>query len=430
VRENRPARAAPAASPGRRKNVPDRVASASSDGGILRCARHPRRVPECAGRSAGTRHQGTGGPERLSAAERRIRLGYVGAGRQAQQVHLPNFASIEGCDLAGLAEVRPSLGREVADRFRIPELYPDHRALAADRRIDAIAVSAPFELQGEIARDCLERGKHVFMEKPMAISLAQADRILDASRRGGGRLMIAYMKRYDAGNILVRDVVRQWRRSGEAGALRYVRAHGFRGDFQVGVDAIVSRSAEAPPLAPNTNFPEWLTRDRTAYVDYLQQYTHNINLVRYFLDAAGDAQIEHVDLDDDGSGIVILRVAGVRCVLETGRLAYHRWDEHVQVYFDGGWILTWAPPLLVRNTTAEVEIYRGGAGVLDSTRFPGVQHSVSRPIPEPRGSWAYRREAEHFIERLLSGEPFDSEGADTRTDVRLFEEIYRRRLGV
>jgi predicted dehydrogenase len=363
-----------------------------------------------------------------------IRLGYVGAGKLAQRVHLPNFASLDGCRLVALAEVRRSLGEEVARRFAIPTVYPDHRAMAADPHIDAIAVSAPFALQGEIARDCLAAGKHVFMEKPMAVSLAQADSMLAAARDGGARLMVAYMKRYDAGNELAHETIARWRAAGDLGRLLYVRAHGFTGDWMAGIDAEVTDSVEPPPTAPPEGLlPAWLPSDAGRYVGFLQQYTHNVNLLRYLLDAHDDAHVVHVDLDDDGmTGTVTLRVGGVRCVLETGRLRYHRWDEHTQAYFERGWVHTWAPPLLLRNAVAEVEIYRsdeperggapGGLGDL------GVQHTITRALPEPRWSWAYKREGEHFIACLQSGDPFRSSGADTRTDVRIFEEIYRHWL--
>ena len=75
---------------------------------------------------------------------------------------------------------------------------------------------------------------------------------------------------------------------------------------------------------------------------------------------------------------------GVRAVLEPGHISHHRWDEHTQVY--------------------------------------------SRPLPEDRWSWSYRREAEHFIACVQSDEPFRSSGEDTLTDVRLFEEVYRNCL--
>jgi predicted dehydrogenase len=361
-------------------------------------------------------------------------VGYVGAGNLAQRVHLPNFASLEGCRLVALAEVRRDLGEPVRRRLHIPKLYPTHRELAADPEVDAVAVSAPFARQGEIARECLLAGKHVFMEKPMAVSLAQADRILDAERRGGARLMVAYMKRYDAGNELAHATIARWRRSGELGRPCYVRAHGFGGDWQAGLDTPVERSA-APPPAPAPDeaalLPAWLPSEQHArYLGYLQQYTHNVNLLRYLLDAGDDARVRLVDLDDDGyTGIAVLSVAGVRCLLETGRLRHHRWDEHTQVYFERGWVHTWAPPLLQRSAVAEVELYRsdeGGApGALGEG---GVQHTITRALPEPRWSWAYKREAEHFVECLRTGVPFRSSGADTRTDVRLFEELYRLRL--
>ncbi len=344
-----------------------------------------------------------------------IRLGYVGCGFMAQKVHLPNFSSLPGCELVALAEVRQDLGRRVQARWAIPKLYPDHTAMLADREIDAVAVSAAFGVQGNIARDALLAGKHVFMEKPMTVSLAQADALLAASAQSGARLMVGYMKRYDAGNELVKAQVDRFRATGELGSLTYVRNHGFCGDWIAGLDAPLLTSDEPMPTAPIAG-PDWLPPARlSAYIGYLQQYTHNLNLMRWLLDAGDDVRVKAVDLDDDGyTGIVVLEMAGVRCVLESGRVSHYRWDEHTQLYFRHGWVKTWAPPLLLRQVPAEVEIYRAGD-----------DQTVTRPIARPAWSWSYAREAAHFVECLQTGAAFRSTGADTRTDVRLFEEIYR-----
>ena len=93
-----------------------------------------------------------------------VKLGYVGCGFMAQKVHIPNFISIPNCELIALAEVRSKLGRKVQERYRIPRLYTDHLALAQDPKIEAVAVSADFALQGEIAKDLLNAGKHVLMD--------------------------------------------------------------------------------------------------------------------------------------------------------------------------------------------------------------------------------------------------------------------------
>ncbi|MEA3345864.1 MAG: Gfo/Idh/MocA family oxidoreductase [Chloroflexota bacterium] len=229
-----------------------------------------------------------------------IKLGYVGCGFMAQKVHIPNFLSIPECEVVALAEVRTELGRKVQGRYGIPRLYPHHLELAEDPDIEAVAVSADFSLQGEIARDLLAAGKHVFMEKPMAVSLAQADAILAAGRETGARLMVGYMKRYDAGNELAKEAVDCFRSSGELGEITYVRNHGFCGNWICGLDIPMETTEEPKPEAPPV-LPEWLPPGfAKGYLSYLQQYTHNINLLRWLLDAGDDVTVRHVDLDEDG----------------------------------------------------------------------------------------------------------------------------------
>jgi predicted dehydrogenase len=347
-----------------------------------------------------------------------VRLGYVGCGFMAQKVHLPNFCTLPGCHVAALAEVRPRLGRLVQERWGIPRLYNSHLELAEDPEIEAVAVSAGYSVQGQIASDLLRRGKNVLMEKPMATAMPQAQAILEAEREGGGRLMVGYMKRYDAGNEAARAAIQRYRETGELGAVVYARNHGFCGDWIAGLDVPMEQTDE--PMPPNpTVVPDWLPDNWSRqYLGYLQQYTHNVNLLRWLLDAGDAVTVKAVDLDADGyTGVVIFEMRGVRATLETGALSHYRWDEHTQVYFRDGWVRAAAPPLLLRNQPAEVEIYRAGA----------VQE-FARTIPQPAWSWSYRREAEHFLHCVRSGEPFRTSAADTLTDVRLFEDIYRRFL--
>ena len=349
---------------------------------------------------------------------RKIQLGYVGCGFMAQAVHLPSFSAIPDCEVIALSEMRGELGRKVQARFGIPKFYPDHLAMLADPDIEAIGVSADFMVQGEIARDALLAGKHVFMEKPMAISLRQADAMLAAAKQSDKRLMVGYMKRYDAGNELVRARIDEFKASGELGPVTFARNHGFCGDWLAGLDASLEKTDE-PIHRVGAVGPDWLPSEYLKqYLGYLQQYTHNINLLRWFLDGVDDVTVRVVDLDEDGyTGIVVFDVGGTRAVLESGRISHHSWEEHTQVYFRDGWIKTWAPPLLLKQVPAEVEIYRAGE-----------EQTVTRATPRPAWSWSYRREAEHFIRCLLTGEPIRSSGEDTRTDVRLFEEVFRAHL--
>jgi len=348
-----------------------------------------------------------------------VRFGYVGCGFLAQNVHLPNFAALEGCQFVALAEARPRLARLVAARYGIPTVYASHHDLAADPTVEAVGVSAGFAQQGEIAADLLRAGKHVFMEKPMAVSLAQGQRILEAARQGGARLMVAYMKRHDPGNALARETVARWRASGDMGPVLYARNHGFCGNWIAGLDpsGMIRTDEPLPPAPFQDQLPAWLPPEQAkGYVDYLQQYTHNINLLRYLLDAGDDVRVRNVDLDADGlTGLVALDLGGVRAVIESGSSDFHAWDEHTQVYFKRGWVHAWSPDLFTKPAQSRVEIYEGG-----------TQASYTYPIASPLTAWHFREEARHFIGALRSGEPFRSSGEDTLTDVRLYEEIYQR----
>jgi predicted dehydrogenase len=175
---------------------------------------------------------------------------------------------------------------------------------------------------------------------------------------------------------------------------------------------------EPIPRLP-TRGPEWLPPAHlNQYLNYLQEFTHNINLLRWFLSAGDNVSVRAVDLDNDGyTGVVIFDMAGKRAVLETGDLSHYRYDEHMQIYYRHGWVKVMGPALLLKQTCAEVEIYRAGD-----------EQSFIHPLPRPAWTWSYKREAEHFIRCLQTGETVHSSAADTYTNVRLFEEIYRIHL--
>ena len=352
-----------------------------------------------------------------------IRLGYVGCGFMAQNVHLPNFSSLSDCQLVALAENRRMLGEAVARRYGIPKVYLEHLQLLEADEIDAVAVSADYAQQGEIAADLLRAGKHVFMEKPMAVSVAQADKLIQAAREGRTRIMVAYMKRYDPGNRIVRRTIREWKQDRSKGKLLLVRNHGFCGNWIAELDTSgMIRSVEpVKPVNSDALLPSWLpAKYRESYVAYLQQYTHNVNLLRFFLDIDRRDQLEvrNVDLDDDGyTGTVTLQLDGARCIMESGKTRFHSWEEHTQFYFEGGWVRTWPNGLFARPSYCQVEIYEGGESA-----------SYQYPVPQPSSAWHYREEAAHFLACLKSGSPFDSSGEDALLDVSIFEDIYQRHL--
>jgi predicted dehydrogenase len=352
-----------------------------------------------------------------------VRFGYIGCGFVAQNIHIPNFSALPNCQFVALAEARQELGQKVAARYGIKKVYRTHEELAADPDIEAVGVSAPYSLQGKIAEDLIRAGKHVFMEKPMAVSTARGESIVAAVRKGKARLMVGYMKRYDSGNILLKQQLDAWRSSGDAGRMVYARNHGFGGNWLYAQDPNVpfDRSTDAAPPAPD-ECPTWLPKEhQNSYLGYLQQWTHNVNLLRFFLgDKDGTTKVKSVQLDKDGmTGLVVLEINGTRAIVESAYTRFHGWEEHTQVYFEGGWLRTQAPALMQKEVPATVEIYRAAK----DNQAAQLTQQFAAP------TWSYREEAKHFLAGVRSGEPFHSSAEDTLHDVRLFEEIYKHYVG-
>ena len=355
-----------------------------------------------------------------------IRLGYVGCGFMAQRVHLPNFSTLPQCALLAIAERRSQLARAVANRFAVEKVYSSHLELAADAEIDAVAISANYAQQGEIAVDLLKAGKHVFIEKPMAVSVLQGEKILNAAKEGNSRLMVAFMKRFDPGNVLARTTICRWRRDGTKGRLLYARNHGFQGNWLNGLtqgEPFTNSDEPIEAFDAASLLPSWLPNNETnKYLAYVQQYSHNLNLLRFILEADQQrkTRVETVSLDVDGiTGLTVLHLSGIRSTLETATSKFHAWDEQTQIYFEGGWIRLAAPRFFAKSEFSTVEIY-------EATPFP----HFSYPVVSSEHEWPYRTEAAHFLTSLESGQPFVSSGEDALIDVWLSEEIYKKYLRI
>lgn len=98
-----------------------------------------------------------------------------------------------------LAEVRPERLAEVAKATGAKTATADYRELLRNPDIDAVFISAtPEVLHYPMARECLLAGKHVFLEKPIAIELHEADELIALARREGLKFTIGYSQRYNA----------------------------------------------------------------------------------------------------------------------------------------------------------------------------------------------------------------------------------------
>jgi len=113
-----------------------------------------------------------------------IRVGIVGTG-YGQAVLVPAFRQDPRFEVVALAASRPGKAREVAEKLGVPGAHDGWEPLLADPALDAVAVAVPPSLQPEIACAAAQKGKHLLLEKPLAVDLAGALRVRDAIRETG-----------------------------------------------------------------------------------------------------------------------------------------------------------------------------------------------------------------------------------------------------
>ena len=124
-----------------------------------------------------------------------VRVAVLGTGAISQIVYLPILAEREDVDLVAVSDVDPHKARTLAGRFGVPRVCTDEE-LFADPEIEAVVVCTPNHLHEEQAIQALEAGKHVLVERPVALTPEGVRRIEDAARGTGRRVVAAMMHRY------------------------------------------------------------------------------------------------------------------------------------------------------------------------------------------------------------------------------------------
>lgn len=154
-------------------------------------------------------HQG----KRQSLAKVRGRVAVLGCGQWGRN-HVRNFAALGA--LAAVHDPDELLAAKIAAENGVPSA--SIKAILADDVIDGVVIAAPAEHHYELVRQALQAGKHVFVEKPLALQVAQAQDLHELSIGSGRILMVGHLLQYHPAFLRLRDIVSR----GELGRLQYI----------------------------------------------------------------------------------------------------------------------------------------------------------------------------------------------------------------
>ncbi len=134
-----------------------------------------------------------------------MRIGLIGAGAIARRVHLPALKLIDEIEVTWLCDKDEELCRKVADEFNVRHCTTDYQRILDDNTVDMVDICTPTQTHHEIAKAALLARKHVLVEKPLTLSLAEAIDLYKQLRSSGLQLCIIQNWRYQDSVFNVRD---------------------------------------------------------------------------------------------------------------------------------------------------------------------------------------------------------------------------------
>ncbi len=311
---------------------------------------------------------------------RRLQIGLIGAGRIGH-VHAATVAyRIASAELAAVTDPVSAAAQALAEKFRVRVVAPDYQHILADPAIDAVLICTPTDTHADLIVAAAAAGKHIFCEKPVALSLEQNDRAVAAAERAGVTLQIGFNRRFDANFARLRRAVAD----GEIGTVEIVH--------------IVSRDPAPPPIAYvgpsggiflDMSIHDWDMARFLTGSEIVEVYAQGGVMVDPAIGAAGDIDT-HVTLLRFASGAI--------GSVDNSRRAVYGYDQRAEVFGSKG-------SIQVQNNYPNSALISTG-------------ESVRRDLPlnffMDRYVEAFAAEIESFVAAVSAGQPVAVTGHDGR----------------
>jgi len=147
---------------------------------------------------------------------KKLRVGLIGLGNVAL-AHLEGYRALDQIEVVAGADIRPDRARMMAERYGFTP-YPDYRQMLDREQLDLVAVLSTVATHREAVEAAADRGLHVLCEKPLALTLEDADRIIGRCRERGVKLFYASSYRFLPPVVKARELIA----AGEIGEVRLI----------------------------------------------------------------------------------------------------------------------------------------------------------------------------------------------------------------
>lgn len=153
----------------------------------------------------------------------KLRVGLIGAG-SISDFHLKSYAANPDAEIVAICDMNEARAAGTAETYEASKVYANAEAMLGDPDLDAVSICTWNHTHAELSIAALRAGKHVLVEKPLATTVAEAQRIEKAVRETGKTLMVGFVRRYDDNARMIKRFVD----AGDFGELYYAKASTIR----------------------------------------------------------------------------------------------------------------------------------------------------------------------------------------------------------
>ncbi len=352
-----------------------------------------------------------------------VRVGLIGLGEVAQVTHIPVISNLsDRFAITAICDVSRELVDAIGDRLHLPDdaRHTDADDLVARPDVDIVFILTSDEYHADQAVAALGQGKHVLIEKPIALTIPDVERIVRARDTAGKQVIVGYMRRFAGAFELMRD------RLPDLGPIRYVRVRDIIGENRLIIEQVqqvlrfddltdaqkrdrTDRGREQVTAAIGETGPE-LTR---AYRMLCGLGSHDLSAMRELI-GVPDRVVAADAWKGGGFMAAIFARDDYRITFEMGTDRQGRFDAHIAVYGESGTMTVTYDTPYIRHlpTTLTIERTEGEAYRVETIR--------------PTFTDPYTRELIHVHDVLHGRAAPKTTPEDSLDDLSLFRQIIDR----
>ena len=331
-------------------------------------------------------------------------MGIIGCGWAARDLYEPAFRFLKNGRVVAVMDINESKAKFLKELYGVPRYYTDLDDMLRDKEVEAVVVLTPPHHHLEPVVKSAEAGKHVYCEKPMAPTVQEADRMIEACRRNKVKFMIAFMKRFNKSFRFVKKLIDEDR----LGSVFELRA---RWD-----NARVGKMSETQYRLKLISGGGFLQEDGSHPLDICRWWLGDVEEVNAYVAIIAPDRHE----TDDMACVTMRHKSGAISTLHITMITHTKGEESYELYgTKGTLIMKWLYHSSRSPEPALIHLYRNSREVQDLTLS-----SSWNPLQELRDNWQYLRELEHFCECILHDKEPYCTGEDGRAVVEIVNAAY------